>query len=76
MVNQQIKDQSQQSLSQDSGGLDDFRIVDETTPEQLEIEAELDNESGQTAETQQTVDVEGFQHSCNSIWRACADGIA
>lgn len=58
MVNRQIETQPPQSLSEDSGSLDDFRIVDSTPPDQLEIEAELDQELEQVP-VEDVVDVDG-----------------
>ncbi len=47
----QREETSQDALRQSDADLqDDFKIVDETTPEQLEIEAELDAEAGQVIE--------------------------
>ena len=39
MVQQKTEDQSQQNLEQDSEGLDEFKVVDGTSTEQLEVEA-------------------------------------
>lgn len=59
MVNQQLEEKSSQGLEQDSDGLDDFQVVDSTSEEQRQIEAELDNEISQSEETQAVADVDG-----------------
>lgn len=46
MVSQQI-DESPQGLQPSAGGLPEFRILDSTSTEQLELESELDVEAGQ-----------------------------